>query len=83
MIESTGLLGSEIFEIQETWMGWCELEYANYALKTLLKGLKFFHPVSPSEFPEGYGINQHPPSRCTLLFQWGNPLSVVWEGRVE
>ena len=52
MIESTSLLGSEIFEIQETWMGWCVLEYAYYALKTLLKGLKFFCAVSPSESPK-------------------------------
>ena len=49
MIESASLLGSEIYEIQETWTERCELEYANYALKTLPKGLKFFHPVSPSE----------------------------------
>ena len=47
MIESTGLLDSEIYEMQETWMGQSELEYANYTLNSLLKRLKFFHPVSP------------------------------------
>ena len=56
MIESTGLLGSKIYEIQESWMGWCKLEYANYALKTLLKRLKFFCPVSPSESPKVMGL---------------------------
>ena len=56
MIKSMGLLGSEIYEIQETWKGWCELEYANYALKTLPKGLKFFCPVSPSESPKVMGL---------------------------
>ena len=56
MIESTGLLGSEIFEIQETWMGQHELEYANYALKALPKGLKFFHLASPSESPKVMGL---------------------------
>ena len=30
MIESASLLGSEIYEIQETWTGRHELEYANY-----------------------------------------------------
>ena len=66
VIESTGLLGSEIYEIQETWMGWCELEYANYALKTLLKGLKFFHLVSPSESPKVMGLTNihHPDALC-------------------
>ena len=38
MIESTGLLGSEIYEIQEMWPGQCKLEYANYALKPCQKG---------------------------------------------
>ena len=38
MIKSAGLLHSEIYEIQETWTGWHELQYANYALKTLPKG---------------------------------------------
>ena len=49
MVESASLLGSVIYEIQETWTWRCGLEYANYALKTLPKGLKFFHLVSPSE----------------------------------
>ena len=62
MIESTGLLGSEIFEIQETWMGQHELEYANYILKTLPKGLTFFHP----ECPKVMGLTniQHPDALC-------------------
>ena len=66
MIESTGLLGSEIYEIQETWMWQHELEYTNYALKTLLKGLKFFHPVSPSESPKVLGLTSihHPDTLC-------------------
>ena len=83
MNESTGLPGSKIYKIQETWTGWCKLEYTNYTLKNLLKGLKFFHPVPPSESLKGHGLNQYPPSRCTLPFQWGNPLSIVQKGRVE
>ena len=38
MIASVGLLGSDIYEIQETWMGWCELEYTNYTLKPCQRG---------------------------------------------
>ena len=66
MIEPTGLLGSEIFEIQETGMGQHELEYANYTLKTLPKGLKFFHPVSPLESPKVMGLTNihHPDALC-------------------
>ena len=66
MIKSTGLLGSEIYEIQETWMGQHKLEYANYALKTMLKGLKFFCPVSPSESLKVMGLTNihHPDALC-------------------
>ena len=42
MIETASLLGSTIYKIQEAWTGWDELQHANYALRTLLKGLKFF-----------------------------------------
>ena len=38
MIESAGLLCSKIYKIQETWTGWHELQYTNYALKALPKG---------------------------------------------
>ena len=66
MNESTGLLGSKIYEIQETWTGWHELEYANYTLKTLPKELKFFHPVSPSVSPKVMGLTNihHPDVLC-------------------
>ena len=49
MIETTGLLGSTIYEIKEAWTGWDKLQQANYVLRTLLKGLKYFRAVSPSE----------------------------------
>ena len=57
MSESASLLGSKIYEIQETWTGQHKFEYANYALKTLPKGLKFFHPGSPSESLEVMGLS--------------------------
>ena len=66
MIESAGLIGSEIYKIQETWTGQHELEYANYTLKTVLKGLKFFCPVSPLESPKAMGLTgiHHPNALC-------------------
>ena len=49
MMKSAGLLSSKIYEIKETWTGWSELQYSNYTLRTLPKGLRFFCPVSPSD----------------------------------
>ena len=65
-IKSTGLLCSEIHEIQETWMGWCELKYTNYTLKTLPKGLNFFQPVFPLESQKVMGLTNihHPDALC-------------------
>ena len=62
MIKSASPLCSEIYEIQESWTGQCELQYTNYTLNSLLKGLKFFCPVSPSESPKAMGLTgiHHP-----------------------
>ena len=38
---STGLLGTEIYEIQSSWTGPEELKQTNYTLSSLPKGLKF------------------------------------------
>ena len=56
MIETADLLGSVIYEFQEAWTGWDELQHANYALRTLPKGLKFFWVVSPLESPKVMGL---------------------------
>ena len=45
MAESAKLLGISIHEIQAAWMGSDELKQANYALRSLPKGLKFLHAV--------------------------------------
>ena len=62
MIKSAGLLSSRIHKIKETSTGWSELQYTNYALRTLPKGLKFFSPVSPSKSPKVMGLTgiHHP-----------------------
>ena len=51
MIKTAGLLGSAIYKIKEAWTGQDELWQANYTLRTLPKGLKFFRAVSPSKSP--------------------------------
>ena len=56
MITSASLLGSQIYPIQEGWGGQSKLWYANNALKTLPKGVQFFHPVSPLELPKVMGL---------------------------
>ena len=52
MAKSAELLGSAIYEIQEVWMGSDKLWQANYALRSLPKGLKFLHVVPLSESPK-------------------------------
>ena len=52
MAESTKLLGSAIYEIQEVWMGPDKLRQASYTLRSLPKDLKFLCAVPPSESPK-------------------------------
>ena len=53
---STELLGTSIYEIQASWTGLDELRQANYALRSLPKGLKILHVVPPSESPKFIGL---------------------------
>ena len=56
MITSASLLGSKIYEIQESWEGQSELWYANDTLRALPKGLQIFHAISPSGLPKVMGL---------------------------
>ena len=56
MAKSTKLLGLAIYKIQEVWKGPDDLQQANYALRSLPKGLKFLQVVPPSESPEVIGL---------------------------
>ena len=56
MTETAGLLGSAIYEIKEAQTGKDELQQANYMLRTLPKGLKFFRAVSSSESTKVMGL---------------------------
>ena len=62
MITSADLLNSKIYEIQEVWTGQKDLQYTHSGLRGLLKGLQFFHPVSPLELPKVMGLKgiHHP-----------------------
>ena len=53
---SSKLLGISIFKIQAVWSGLDELKQTNYALRSLPKGLKFFHVVPPSKSPKVMGL---------------------------
>ena len=79
MIETAGLLGFAIYEIKEAWTGWDELQEANYTLRTLQKGLKFFRAVSSIQVPKGNGVEGHTQFRCTTSLQWADPLP--WCGK--
>ena len=52
MAETAKLLGLAIYEIKEVWKGSDKLQQANYALRTLPKGLKFLRVVPPLESPK-------------------------------
>ena len=56
MAKSTDLLGTTIHEVQAVWMGPDKLWQANYALRSLPKGLKFLCVVPPSESPKVMGL---------------------------
>ena len=56
MAKSAKLLGTSIYKIQALWTGLDELRQANYALRSLPKGLKFLHVVPPLESPKVMGL---------------------------
>ena len=79
MVESTGLLCSEVHEIKEKWTGQSKLQYAKHALRTLPKGLKFFHPVSYLESPKVTGLTgiHHP----NALYHFNGVTHCLWCGK--
>ena len=56
MAKSAKLLGTSIYKIQASWTGLDELKQANYALRSLPKGLRFLYVVPPSESPKIMGL---------------------------
>ena len=78
MIKSTALLSSKIYKIKETWTGQSGTAICQLCSKNPAERADVLLPSVPIRVPKGHGPNCCPPSRCTLSFQWGNPLSVVW-----
>ena len=56
LAESSGLLGTDIYEMQASWTVPEELKQANYTLQSLPKGLKFLRAVATSESPKVMGL---------------------------
>ena len=80
MIMAAELPGSSIYEIKETLMGPDELQQANYALRTLPKGLKFLRAVSPLESPKVMGLTGiHDPD---ALHHFYRVTHCPWYGKV-
>ena len=87
MIETTGLLGSAIHKIKEAWTVQDELWQANYMLRTLPKGLKFFRVVSPSESPKVMGLTgiHNPNALCNFngLYKMSNRDTELYKLKVK
>ena len=64
----TSLLGEAIHEIQLSWTGPGELKQANYALRSMPKGLRFLRVVPTMESPKVMGLMgiHDPNALCTL-----------------
>ena len=56
LAEGAGLLGESIYEIQLLWDGPEELKHANYALRSMPKGLRFLRVVPAMESPKVMGF---------------------------
>ena len=84
MAKSTDLLGTSIQKIQAVPMGQDELRQANYALRSLPKGLKFLHAVPPSESPKVMGlVGIHDPDALCCFNGLTHCPSCVKEGQIE
>ena len=56
LAESASLFGEAIYKKQLSWTGPEELKWANYALQSLPKGLRFLRVVPTSESPKVMGL---------------------------
>ena len=84
MAKSTELLGTSIHEIQAVWMGPDELRQANYALRSLPKGLRFLHMQYPHLSPQRlWDWWEYMTQMPFALLQQLDPLPLVWEGGPE
>ena len=72
MADSTGLLNSDVYEVQDTWTGQKELHATNHAAKSSLKNICYFSVILPTELPKIMGLKGiHSPK--ALKWQTGLP----------
>ena len=79
MADSTGLLDSDVYEVQDTWTGWKELLTANHAVKSSSKDIHYFWVILSTESPKIMGLKGiHFPK----ALKWWTGLSFCpWCGR--
>ena len=56
MVDSAGLLESDIYEGQDAWMGWKDPHTTNHTAKASQKNIQFFLMVTPMESPSIIGL---------------------------
>ena len=56
LAEMAGLLDTEVYPVQEPWVGKRELHSAHYAVRGSAKDLHFFRIVAPLKFPKIMGL---------------------------
>ena len=56
MVDSAGLLKSDIYEVQDAWMGQKELCTTNHTAKASQRNIQFFCMVTPTEFLSIMGL---------------------------
>ena len=79
MAKSVKVLGTSIYEIQALWTGLDELRQANYALRSLPKGLKFLCVIPPYESPKVIELmGLHTPD---ILCHFNSMTHCPWCGR--
>ena len=63
MATSTGLMSSEVHEVQEVWTGHKDLQATCHMAKGSPKGIQFFWVVSPTKSPKIMGLRESIPPK--------------------
>ena len=81
MIISAGLLDSTIYEIQEIWTGWENLQYPNECPEEFAKEYAVLLPCIPFGIAKSHGPKIGPSPWYPLPFCQFNLLPLVWQRR--
>ena len=71
MASSTNLLGTEIHEVQESWVSWKDLKAAKQSTKSSPKDINFFRVVAPTKSLKIMGL------KCIH-----SPKALQWQSRL-